>query len=197
MSSPFLKCIRRSVRFSNRGFASRHNRQYFHSLRVATSLPSPLTTPTTPALRSSHPHGRAVSHRMMSTLPAQFEVDESSFQHMVKSKQPVVLDCYAPWCEPCKTLRPMLVEACAKAGVSLAFLDVDKHPKIVNSLKVKNLPTVFAIKDGRLVDSFEGMRDAAQIQGFVGQLGGGETQPEDTGADPASKLTSAQTRPPN
>jgi len=107
-------------------------------------------------------------------LPAVFDVTKENFNEIMKSPVPVILDCHAEWCGPCKQLAPMLeaiVNHPAAAGkIRLAKLDTDAEPELTQGLKVKSLPSVFGIHNRKMVDSFVGMQDPARIQEFATKL---------------------------
>lgn len=79
----------------------------------------------------------------------------------MESPTPVILDCYADWCAPCKKLEPLLKEAVTmmEGKVKLVKLDVDSLPQISSALSVRALPTVFLIFHGKVVDAFQGIPD--------------------------------------
>ncbi len=88
--------------------------------------------------------------------------------------QPVIVDFWATWCGPCKTLGPALekvVEA-AKGAVKLVKIDVDKNPAVAGQLRVQSIPTVYAFVDGQPVDGFQGALPESQLQAFVDKLVG-------------------------
>ncbi len=92
---------------------------------------------------------------------------------LARSEQvPVVVDLWAPWCGPCRTLGPMLEKAVeAKDGsVELVKVNVDENPRISASFQVQSIPAVFALKDRQVVDGFIGAVPEPQVTEFVERL---------------------------
>jgi putative thioredoxin len=88
---------------------------------------------------------------------------------------PVIVDFWAPWCGPCKTLGPSLeaaVEA-ADGAVKLVKVNIDENPEIAQQLRIQSIPTVYAFKNGQPVDGFMGAIPDSQIKSFVAALAGG------------------------
>jgi len=85
---------------------------------------------------------------------------------------PVVVDLWAPWCGPCKTLGPMIEAAVDATGgrVVLAKINVDENPAASQAFKVQSIPAVFAIAEGRIVNSFIGALPEEKIIEFVNAL---------------------------
>jgi putative thioredoxin len=103
------------------------------------------------------------------------DVTDATFEQDVieRSRQvPVVVDLWAPWCGPCKTLGPMLEQVVAETGgaVELAKVDVDQNPGIAQAFRVQSIPAVFALSDGQVVDSFIGALPEQQVRAFVAKL---------------------------
>lgn len=99
---------------------------------------------------------------------ATFETDV-----LLRSTQvPVVVDLWAEWCGPCRTLGPILESAVAGTGgrVELAKVDVDSNPNVAATFQVQSIPAVFAIRDRSVVDSFLGAQPEPQVREFVERL---------------------------
>jgi putative thioredoxin len=103
------------------------------------------------------------------------DVTDATFQAEViarSSTVPVIVDLWAEWCGPCKTLGPMLEQtvAATNGAVELAKVDIDANPRIAQSFAVQSIPAVFAIKDGKVVDQFIGAVPQDQITAFIAKL---------------------------
>jgi putative thioredoxin len=85
---------------------------------------------------------------------------------------PVVVDLWAPWCGPCKTLGPMLEAAvdATQGKVVLAKINVDENPAASQAFQVQSIPAVFAVADGKVVDQFIGAVPQEEVDQFVGRL---------------------------
>lgn len=101
--------------------------------------------------------------------------DEASFMtDVVEASQttPIIVDFWAPWCGPCKTLGPMLEDAvrAAKGAVKMVKVNVDEAQMIAGQLQIQSIPTVYAFFKGQPIDGFQGALPQSEIKAFVDRV---------------------------
>ena len=106
---------------------------------------------------------------------AAIDITDETFETEVikRSEQvPVVIDLWAPWCGPCKTLGPIIekVVDATDGKVVLTKVNVDENPAVSQAFKVQSIPAVYALKDGAVVDGFMGAYPEQAVQEFVDKL---------------------------
>lgn len=97
----------------------------------------------------------------------------------VSQETPVIVDFWAPWCGPCKTLGPALEAAVlkAKGAVKMVKVDVDQNQGIAGQLQIQSIPTVYAFFKGQPIDGFQGAVPPSELDAFVARVveaGGGQ-----------------------
>lgn len=101
-----------------------------------------------------------------------FDVTDANFETAVLDRStqvPVLLDCWAPWCGPCKSLKPILEKLVQAYGGQfvLAKLNSDECPGVAQALQLRSIPHVFLIKDGQMLDQFTGALPENQVRAFL------------------------------
>ena len=125
--------------------------------------------------------------------PQIFDVDEQNFEELViqgSQERVIVVDFWAPWCGPCKTLGPILedVVAALGPGVALAKINVDENQQLATAFRVQGIPAVKIVKDGQLAQEFTGALPREQIEAILRPLVSDALIPEAQVIDQADDL---------
>ena len=115
------------------------------------------------------------------TPEAALDVTDATFEQEVLARSdqlPVVVDLWAPWCGPCRTLGPILEQVVAdtNGAVVLTKVNIDENPGIANAFRVQSIPAVYAIRNRQAVDSFIGAIPEPAVRDFVSRLAPAETE---------------------
>jgi putative thioredoxin len=107
--------------------------------------------------------------------PHVVDVSEADFERIVlegSRQRPVVVDFWAPWCGPCRTLGPMLEKLAAEKNGEflLAKVNIDEAQRLAMYFRIESIPAVLAFRDGKVVSEFVGVYPEAQLRAFIDQL---------------------------
>merc|ERR1711963_129203 len=145
----------------------------FRNARLLTPVSAALRVPRHTVLHQNLA-ARLTGARCMSTNAESLDIiniqDEDDFQsRVVNSEKPVVVDFHATWCGPCKLLGPRLeaIIGAEKGKVVMAKVDIDENVELAMKYNVQSVPTVYGVKNGRVVKTFIGLKDDDELKSFV------------------------------
>ena len=121
-----------------------------------------------PMLKSAAPQAAPPADLVKDSDQTKFAKDVLEASRTV----PVIVDFWAPWCGPCKTLQPMIEKVVteAKGAVKLVKINIDENKMLAQQLRIQSIPAVYAFFGGRPVDGFMGAVPESQVREFVGRL---------------------------
>ena len=95
------------------------------------------------------------------------ELNDKNFDEALKNNETLVVDFWATWCGPCRALGP-IIENVAEDHKDVCFgkVDVDNNPELCSKFNITSIPFVAKFKNGKLVDTFLGLRDANFVEDF-------------------------------
>ena len=133
---------------------------------------------------------------------AAIDVTDATFEQDVlkrSSEVPVVIDLWAPWCAPCRTLGPIIEKVVGETdgAVVLAKVNVDENPQIAAAFQVQSIPAVYAVRDRKAVDAFIGALPESQVRAFIERLAPAATEADELAAkgDEASLRAALEMQP--
>ena len=102
---------------------------------------------------------------MKTNASAVVHVTDGTFDGVVTSERPVVVDFWAEWCGPCRAIAPMLEEIAREQGdqVTIAKVNVDEHPALAGRFGIRSIPTLMFFKDGALQETLVGVVPKPEI----------------------------------
>lgn len=100
------------------------------------------------------------------------ELDEKTFDSFVGSNHIAIVDCWAPWCGPCRRMGPIVEEAAKdlEGKAAVGKLNTDDNGRVAAKYEINAIPTLLFFRDGNLVDALVGLRPKEDILDFVAKL---------------------------
>ena len=81
----------------------------------------------------------------------------ATFNELIQSEKPVLIDFFAEWCGPCKMIKPMLERSTKdRKDIDLIVIDIDKHPELSQKYNIRSVPSILMFKQGQIVSRYSG-----------------------------------------
>ena len=92
-----------------------------------------------------------------------------TFQEMIHQDKPVLVDFFATWCGPCKTMAPILEDVKSKVGSSASIIkiDVDKNPQVASVYQIRSVPTLMLFKNGKVLWKQAGVISSNELEQLI------------------------------
>jgi thioredoxin len=97
-------------------------------------------------------------------MVAEGAIDIKSVENFVGEHNVSVVDCWAPWCGPCKTMLPVIDELAREMNIAVGKINIDENHTITSSYMVMSVPTLLIFKNGELVDRITGTKPKNEIK---------------------------------